>query len=193
MYSDARHAIRHRLSAGLPHFRTIVADEWILSGSAAYMLHVVKLRQPSAIAVGIVSPAATVNCDTAWAAGTRGWKDAWGYCYEALLDDQEHVDEERALGAECVCHLGGPGAERLSPPRDVPLPTIAQGDKICVEVSGTHMKMKVPSSTHAMVLCLPPTAKHRPLALALGLKFGRDEVRLWRVEEANFNSQIVTI
>ena len=104
-----RSAVRHRMS-GLHSFRTIVVGEWVLSGRVTYAVQLDNLRLPLALGVGCVAPRCDVNSDTAWAAGTRGWPDAWGVVVEehsAGPDDEQQLSQIRACEQRAA--VGGSG------------------------------------------------------------------------------------
>jgi hypothetical protein len=93
-------AVRHRMS-GLHSFRTIVCSEWVMSGTAEYVLDLEHLQQPGSFGVGVVTPDAAVNCDTAWVAGSR-WENSGGLIIEGLVGDvnmqeRSEYDEIRAI------------------------------------------------------------------------------------------------
>ena len=87
-----RDAVRHRMS-GLHSFRTVVCSEWVLGGAVSYEIAFPRLASPCSAGVGVVTPYARVNADTAWCAGTRGWAHSWGLCVEPHVGDG---DEEAA-------------------------------------------------------------------------------------------------
>ena len=109
-------AVRHRLS-GLHSFRTILANEWIVRGRVTYDVHLelqtstarrsTSLGAPAAVGIGCVTPSCDVNCDTAWAPGTRGWQGAWGVCIEEIQSEDSSLHEIRAIGPSLRAVLGG--------------------------------------------------------------------------------------
>lgn len=168
-------AVRHRMS-GFHSFRTVVSDEWVLGGMVSYKLSLETLRPPCAIAVGVVTPKAQVNCDTAWAAGTRSWEHAWGYCTEGFIDIP---NQQRAIDEHVT--FGGLGSMRIAPVDGCPLPSPVAGDVISVMLGNGHFTMEL-GQVH-MDLRLPPTpdGKSWPLALAVALKYSGDAVGIRRV------------
>lgn len=100
-------AVRHRMS-GLHSLRTIVVGEWVLSGRVTYVVELDNLRWPLALGVGCVTPRCDVNSDTAWAAGSRGWSDAWGVVVEEHAGtEDEQLSQVRA--GERRAGVGGVG------------------------------------------------------------------------------------
>lgn len=110
-------AVRHRMS-GLHSFRTAVVSEWVLCGRVAYEItleSIGALASPAAIGVGCVAPTCDVNCDTAWAPGTWGWRDCWGVCIEEHPTEEHDpsLHEIRAIGTHRAVYGGrfGPGPD----------------------------------------------------------------------------------
>jgi len=183
-------AVRHRAS-GLHSFRTIVCDEWVVSGSQSYRLHLAHLTSPYAVGIGVVTPWANVNATTAWCAGTRGWAHAWGLCIEGPDTGGEH-HEIRALEDEVHATCSG-----WSNPcgREGGIPKLVHDDMVEVVVDSTSRSLTITKlapaaaqdtlreppitfclgdATHAAQEAVPPL----PLALVVALKFAGDECRL---------------
>lgn len=168
---------RHRLS-GFHSFRTAVVDEWVLRGEAHYDLQVEVLREPCALAVGAVTPAAMVNCDFGWAPGATGSRreHAWGYVMEARRGTPDDPAQGRQIW------LGGSGTdgvERVTVcSSGQPLPAAQPGDTIHVRLSPTEAKIEITLRGISMGLALPEADAGQPLALAVGLKYASDSVIL---------------
>lgn len=185
-------AVRHRGSA-FHSFRTVVSNEWVLGGVVAYTLHVEALRASAAMAIGAITPRASVNSDIAWAVGTSDREHAWGYCMErpqeeASLPNHENR-EQRALpaGTRVVC--GGPGAVMLSSEENRMLPLVREGDTILVMLEPTKGRLTLQlgtTDTDIVQLQLPNSAIGHPLALAVSLKYAGDAVRISRVMGEEF-------
>mmetsp|Transcript_115862 Transcript_115862/g.327844 ORF Transcript_115862/g.327844 Transcript_115862/m.327844 type:complete len:402 (+) Transcript_115862:65-1270(+) len=178
---DGNHrAVRHRMS-GFHSFRAIVCDEWVLGGMGVYTMFIEKLRAPGSVAVGAITPKAQVNCDIAWAPGTRLWENAWGYCMEgsaASLGPNEH--DLRAT--DHVLSFGGPGAVRIAPSSASELPLVSEGNTIVAELTPQSARLVLRVADARMELQLPAAAAGLPLALVVSLKYAGDAVRVWRAD-----------
>ena len=169
---------RHRLS-GFHSFRTAVADEWLIRGEVEYAVRVDTLREPCAIAVGAITPAALVNCDFGWAPGSAGVRreHSWGYVMEeARADGEEAPPSTRAVS------LGGSGTDGVKRvdalPDGRPLPSARRGDTFRVRLSPASGRVEITLRGASMVLSLPASDAGQPLALAVGLKYAADSVTL---------------
>jgi hypothetical protein len=177
MCSATGRATRHRLS-GFHSFRTAVADEWVLRGEAHYDLHIEVLREPCALAVGAVTPAAMVNCDFGWAPGAAGSRreHAWGY----LMEAKRSTPDEPAQGRHVS--FGGSGTDGVERVTECsggrPLPAARPGDTIHARLNPTEGKIQITLRGVSIELALPQTDAGQPLALAVGLKYASDSLIL---------------
>jgi hypothetical protein len=147
-------AVRHRLS-GLHSFRTVVAAEWVFAGAVTYELTLRTAAIPGAglaLGIGMVTPSAQVNCDIAWAPGTRDWAHAWGLCiegspgspgehehgHEEEEEDGRHDNQIRAIEAPWFC--GGRGAN-VDAPRF--RPGLSEGARFRVTIDATRRSLRV--------------------------------------------------
>eukprot|EP00445_Apocalathium_hangoei_P025120 CAMPEP_0203919616 /NCGR_PEP_ID=MMETSP0359-20131031/59995_1 /ASSEMBLY_ACC=CAM_ASM_000338 /TAXON_ID=268821 /ORGANISM="Scrippsiella Hangoei, Strain SHTV-5" /LENGTH=424 /DNA_ID=CAMNT_0050846949 /DNA_START=26 /DNA_END=1300 /DNA_ORIENTATION=+ len=181
--ADLQVAVRCRRS-GFHSFRTIVADEWVLGGEVAYSVCAQSLRASSAIAIGAVALGADVNGDIGWAPGTGGLPHSWGYCLERhpaelgfLLFGES--DKRTLPESECV-FFGGLGATQEAQTPGAVLPTVREGDTVVVALDPTRGRLTFHFGAQTLRLQLPEEALDQPLALAVGLKYAGDAVRVSR-------------
>merc|ERR1712039_336969 len=120
-------------------------------------------RAPGAIAIGVITPSAPVNCEVAWAAGTQEWPHAWGYCMEGD-SSAAGLLEQRAIPDETA--FGGPGAVRIGPCPAPPLPLLKQGDAVTVLLNPTQRCMKLIMLGRRIELRLPLAVQGDALAIA---------------------------
>lgn len=203
---DVRCAVRHRMS-GLHSFRTIVANEWVVRGRVTYQVVLESLRSlesPVAIGIGCVVPSCAVNCDTAWAPGTRGWAGCWGFCVEEHPSDEDDpsLHEIRALAAARATFGGqfNPAPGRPGTWVEGPDLNARSGDVLHATIDTHHLWKDVDGNRHVhrqfgleiwrdgarvFASTLEGLEGHRdagePLALAVALKYANDGVRLRRV------------
>ena len=213
--NDIRSAVRHRMS-GWHSFRTIVANEWLIRGCVTYEITLDclgSLSSPVAVGIGCVTPSCKVNIDTAWAPGTRGWADCWGFCIEENPsdDDVDSLHESRALGSARAVFGGQfdddgvPGVWDLGDELnlrtgDVLLVTLDAGRAWRDVNGGDHVDRELTlqvwrNDTRAYAKCLRGlcgTAEiEEPLALAVALKYANDGVHVRRMSLPGDRARII--
>ena len=188
---DPSCAVRHRYS-GLHSFRTVVASEWVLRGRVSYEVELARLcslSAPPAVAVGCVTPTCNVNSDTAWAPGSRCWEGAWGFCVEGTGASTFH--EIRALSQSQRASRGGRTSGGEWGVWEEPDLEVRSGDVLVVTIDATRRALGLQITRHgaavgtARLLPLntePVEGEEEPLALAVGLKYANDSIRLTRKE-----------
>eukprot|EP00592_Proboscia_alata_P027484 CAMPEP_0194451008 /NCGR_PEP_ID=MMETSP0176-20130528/131059_1 /TAXON_ID=216777 /ORGANISM="Proboscia alata, Strain PI-D3" /LENGTH=365 /DNA_ID=CAMNT_0039278393 /DNA_START=29 /DNA_END=1126 /DNA_ORIENTATION=- len=144
-------ATRHRMS-GFHSFRTVLCNQWVTSGSVSYILQF-KLSYPHSFGVGIVTPEATVNLDTGWCAGTKGWKHAWGLCVEGRRSGTvERYNEMRAIEESIVFDGGIPEQGGENSDESARVIENAKTFKVTIDASRRTLKIeKIQSATEPSI------------------------------------------
>ena len=180
-----------------------MVDEWVLKGASTYRLKFEGLTRPFSAGIGAVTPQADVNSDTAWCAGTRGWRHAWGLCIEGEEPGasafEQMYSQERAIEAQATYSPEGQEEQEV---HDLQL---EDGDEFQVTIDATSnllsicppprppsfqprvltMKLESPAAPgHAATAAASSQAQQQaqtqaqltqPFALVVALKYAGDE------------------